>query len=147
MKNRFLYIVAMIAAGIMAFNISASAQEEGKVITLTTAEFNTMVCNIDDDSFKYLGTKPAIVDFYADWCGPCRAIAPTLEELAKQYAGKIVIYKVNIDKSHELAAAFGISSIPAVMYIPVKGEAKMTLGSRNKEKFIKEINTYLFPNE
>ena len=147
MKNRFLYIVAMIAAGIMAFNISASAQEEGKVITLTTAEFNTMVCNIDADNFKYLGTKPAIVDFYADWCGPCRAIAPILEELAKQYAGKFVIYKVNIHKSHELAAAFGISSIPAVMYIPVKGEAKMTLGSRNKEKFIKEINTYLFPNE
>lgn len=143
MKNRFLYIVAMIAAGIMAFNISASAQEEGKVITLTTAEFNTMVCNIDADNFKYLGTKPAIVDFYADWCGPCRAIAPTLEELAKEYGDKIVIYKVNVDKSPELAQAFGISSIPAVMYIPLKGEAKMTLGSRNIDKFKKEIATYL----
>ena len=144
MKNRILYIVAMIAAGVMAFSVCASAQEKGKVTTLTTAEFKAKVCNINADNFKYLGKKPAIVDFYADWCGPCRAIAPTLEELAKEYGDKIVIYKVNIDKSPELAQAFGIRSIPAVMYIPVKGEPKMTLGARNIDKFKKEIETYLF---
>lgn len=143
MKNRLLYIVAMIATGIMAFSICAGAQEKGKVVTLTTAEFKAKVCNIDAEGFKYLGKKPAIVDFYADWCGPCRAISPILEELAKEYGDKIVIYKVNIDKSPELAQAFGIRSIPAVMYVPVKGEAKMTLGSRSKDKFKKEIETYL----
>lgn len=143
MKIRLLYIVAMIATGIMAFSICASAQEKGKVVTLTTAEFKAKVCNIDAEGFKYLGKKPAIVDFYADWCGPCRAIAPTLEELAKEYGAKIVIYKVNIDKSRELAVAFDISSIPAIMYIPVKGEPRMTLGSRSKDKFKKEIETYL----
>ena len=143
MKNRILYIVAMIATGIMALSVCASAQEKGKVVTLTTAEFKAKVCNIDADGFKYLGKKPAIVDFYADWCGPCRAIAPTLEELAKEYGNKIVIYKVNIDASPELARAFNIRSIPAVMYFPVKGEPKMTMGSRSKDKFKKEIETYL----
>ena len=111
----------MIAAGIMAISVGASAQVKSKVVTLTTEEFKAKVCNIDADGFKYLGKKPAIVDFYADWCGPCRAIAPTLEELAKEYGNKIVIYKVNIDASPELARAFNIRSIPAVMYFPVKG--------------------------
>ena len=144
MKSRLLYIAAMIAAGIMAFSICASAQEKGKVVTLTTAEFKAKVCDIDADTFKYLGNKPAIVDFYADWCGPCRAIAPILEELAKEYGDKIVIYKVNVDKDPDVAASFGISSIPAVMYIPVNGEARMTVGGRSKDKFKKEIQAYLF---
>ena len=143
MKNRILYIVAMIAAGIMALSIGASAQVKSKVVTLTTAEFKAKVCNIDANAQKYLGKKPAIVDFYADWCGPCRAIVPTLEELAKEYGSKIVIYKVNVDASPELARAFGVRSIPAVMYFPVKGEPQMTIGIRSKEKFKKEIETYL----
>ena len=121
----------------------ATAQPKGGVKTLTVKEFNTLVCNINADEFKYLGNKPAIVDFYADWCGPCRAIAPALESLAAEYAGKIVIYKVNIDNCPELATAFGIRSIPAVMYVPMKGEPQMTLGSRDKAKFVQEIKTYL----
>jgi thioredoxin len=143
MKNRLLYIVAMIATGIMAFSICAGAQEKGKVVTLTTAEFKAKVCNIDAEGFKYLGKKPAIVDFYADWCGPCRAIAPTLEELAKEYGDKIVIYKVDVDASGDLAQAFGIRSIPAVLFIPMKGESKMTVGGRSKEDFKKQIDSIL----
>lgn len=140
MKKILTYIATLAVA---AFFISIQADAQTKVRTISTEEFRTLVCDIDAETFKYLGNKPAIVDFYADWCGPCRAIAPTLEELAKEYGDKIVIYKVNVDKSPELAQAFGISSIPAVMYIPLKGEAKMTLGSRNIDKFKKEIATYL----
>lgn len=134
----------IIAAVVLFFGASQqiSAQSKG-VKTLSIDEFNTLVYNLDAEELKYLGKKPAIIDFYADWCGPCRAISPILEELATEYAGKIVIYKVNVDNARKVAEKFGIRSIPAVLYIPVKGESKMTLGSRSKEKFISEIETYL----
>ena len=135
-----------IALAIMATSIFFAANAQTKkatVITLNTKEFCEKVYDINAEALKYKGQKPAIVDFYADWCGPCRAIAPTLQELAEKYGDKIVIYKVNIDNSPELAQAFGIRSIPAVMYIPVKGEPAMTLGARDKAKFEKEIATYL----
>lgn len=135
-----------IALAILATSIFYTANAQTKkatVITLNTKEFCEKVYDINAETLKYKGQKPAIVDFYADWCGPCRAIAPTLQELAEKYGDKIVIYKVNIDNSPELAQAFGIRSIPAVMYIPLKGEPAMTLGARDKAKFEKEIATYL----
>jgi thioredoxin len=92
---------------------------------------------------NYLGTKPAIVDFTATWCGPCRSITPTLEELANEYDGQIVVYKVDVDKCGDVAAAFGISSIPAILYIPLDGEPSMTIGARNKSRFQSEINKLL----
>ena len=135
----------MIIAAIALFIGSSqqiSAQSKG-VKTLSIDEFNTLVYNLDAEELKYLGKKPAIIDFYADWCGPCRAISPILEELAAEYAGKIVVYKVNVDNAGKIASKFGIRSIPAVLYIPVKGESKMTLGARSKERFKSEIETYL----
>ena len=138
--------VIIIFATIAAFFTAASqvnAQTKQAVVTLSTKEFCEKVYDINAESLKYKGEKPAIVDFYADWCGPCRAIAPTLKELAEKYGDKIVIYKVNIDNSPELAEAFGIKSIPAVMYIPLKGDGVMTVGFRDKAKFEKEIATYL----
>lgn len=135
-----------IALAILASSISFAANAQTKkatVITLNTKEFCEKVYDINAESLKYKGQKPAIVDFYADWCGPCRAIAPTLQELAAQYGDKIVIYKVNIDKDPDLAHAFGIRSIPAVMYVPTKGEPKMTVGGREKSKFEAEIKAYL----
>ena len=98
------------------------------------------------EELKYLGDKPAIVDFTATWCGPCQRISPILEELAKEYDGKIVIYKVDIDKNRDLANAFNISSIPAIMYIPLKGQPVMTVGARDKGKFKTEIETVLLGN-
>jgi thioredoxin len=135
-----------IALAILASSISFAANAQTKkatVITLNTKEFCEKVYDINAESLKYKGQKPAIVDFYADWCGPCRAIAPMLQELAAQYVDKIVIYKVNIDKDPDLAHAFGIRSIPAVMYVPAKGEPKMTVGGREKSKFEAEIKAYL----
>lgn len=93
---------------------------------------------------KYLGDKPAIVDFTASWCGPCQRIAPILEELAEEYKGEIVIYKVDVDKEKGLAQAFNVSSIPAVLFIPADGsDPIMTIGARGKERFKSDIQKYL----
>ena len=143
MKQTLLYIASLAVAGLMALTTVDAQTKKATVQTLSAQEFAEKVYDINAEALKYKGTKPAIVDFYADWCGPCRAIAPTLQELAEQYSGEIVVYKVNIDNSPELAHAFGIRSIPAVMYIPLKGEPVMTVGGRDKAKFEKEIATYL----
>lgn len=126
-------------------NAAEPAQEKqtATVIELSSEDFSKKVYDLKDGSFTYLGDKPAIVDFNATWCGPCRRIAPILEELAAEYAGQIVIYKVDVDKCGDVAAAFSIQSIPAILYIPMKGEPKMTVGSRGKEQFKEEIETML----
>lgn len=143
MNKTFIYIATILVAAFFTLSEASAQAVKGTVKTIDTKEFCQKVYDIDAETLKYLGDKPAIVDFYADWCGPCRAIAPTLQELAAQYGDKIIIYKVNIDKDPALAHAFGIRSIPAVMYIPVKGEPKMTVGGRDKAKFEAEIKAYL----
>lgn len=110
---------------------------------LTDADFNKLVYNVTEPGLKYLGDKPAIVDFTAKWCGPCQRISPILDELSKEYEGEIVIYKVDIDKCQQLAQAFGVSSIPAILYIPLDGEPSMTVGSRDKTRFKNEIDSIL----
>ena len=110
---------------------------------LSTEAFNKTIYDMNAEGQTFLGDKPAIVDFTASWCGPCQRIAPILEELAKEYEEDIDIYKVDIDKNRELAKAFNISSIPAILYIPLTGEPVMTVGSRDKSKFKSEIETIL----
>jgi thioredoxin 1 len=89
--------------------------------------------------WEYQGTMPAIVDFYADWCGPCKMVTPILEKLSEEYAGKILVYKVDTDKEQELAGAFGIMSIPSLLFIPQKGEPQMARGAMTREAFEKAI--------
>lgn len=113
------------------------------VVELTAETFNTLVFDTSSEDLKYLGDKPAIVDFNATWCGPCQRIAPILEELAVQYKDKVVIYKIDVDKCREIAQKFSISSIPAILYIPTNAEPVMTVGSRNKAKFEEEISKIL----
>ena len=143
--KRIHTLIAVLCALVFASSVSVNinAQEKKGVVVLSSKDFNTKVYDMSHKDMKYLGTKPAIVDFYASWCGPCRAISPILEELAAEYKDKIVIYKVDVDASPDLAQAFGIRSIPAVLFIPLKGESKMTVGGRSKEDFKKQIDTIL----
>jgi thioredoxin len=116
-----------------------------KTIHLTKEEFLTKVANYEADptEWKYLGDKPAIIDFYADWCGPCKTIAPILEELAKDYSDKIYIYKVNTEQEQELAGAFGIRSIPSLLFVPMTGSPQMAQGALPKSSFKEAIENVL----
>ena len=112
---------------------------------LTKAEFLKKVYNYEanPNDWKYEGDKPCIVDFYATWCGPCKALAPVLEDLAKEYEGKIYIYKVDVDKEQDLAAAFGIRSIPTLLWVPLNGKPKTTQGAMPKNELKKMIDDTL----
>jgi len=114
-------------------------------IHLTKAEFLQKVDNYEanPNEWKYLGDKPCLIDFYADWCGPCKAVAPILEELAKEYDGKIVIYKIDTDKEQELASAFGIRSIPSLLFVPMSGKPQMSMGAMPKDQLKKAIDETL----
>lgn len=117
-------------------------------IKLTTEEFRTKVFDYTaNEEWKYAGALPAIVDFYADWCGPCKMVAPLLEELATQYEGKLLIYKVDTESESELAAVFGISSIPTFLFIPVEGRPMMQPGALSKSVFEKVIDEHLVVGE
>ena len=96
-----------------------------------------------NEEWKFNGDKPAIIDFYADWCGPCKMVAPILEELSNDYEGKIDIYKVDTEKEQELAAAFGIRSIPSILFAPVDGQPQMAMGALPKDSFEKAISEVL----
>jgi thioredoxin len=111
-----------------------------KTIELTKADFLAKVANFETNpsEWKYLGDKPAVIDFYADWCGPCKAVAPIMEELAAEYADSVIIYKVNTEDEQELAAAFGIRSIPSILFVPMDGQPQMAQGAMPKASF-KEI--------
>jgi thioredoxin len=114
-------------------------------IHLTKAEFLARVANYEKEpnEWKYLGDKPCIIDFYATWCGPCKMIAPILEELAKEYYGQIYIYKVDTGAEQELAGAFGIRSIPSLLFCPMKGKPQMAQGALPKADMVKAINEVL----
>ncbi|MCX8105775.1 MAG: thioredoxin [Ignavibacterium album] len=96
-----------------------------------------------NQEWKYQGELPAIIDFWAPWCGPCRMVGPILEELSEEYAGKIKVYKVNTDEEQELGAVFGIRSIPSLLFIPVDGQPKMAVGALPKETLKQAIEKEL----
>lgn len=111
---------------------------------LTAASFKQKVFNYETNKeWKYAGDKPAIIDFYADWCGPCRIVAPTVAQVAEEYKGKVNVYKVNVDNEQELASVFGISGIPAILFIPMTEQPQMSSGVINKEAFDKAIKNVL----
>lgn len=140
MKKSITLLLACVAA-MLSCGSGSAGQAGPEVIKLSTEEFNRKVSGKGIADFEYLGDKPAIVDFYADWCGPCKRVAPVLEEIAKEYAGEIYVYKVNVDDDPELAERFHIRSIPAIFFISADGEHTHKLGALSKEMIKETIAT------
>lgn len=134
-----LLLFAMKAA---AFN---KGDETMKAINLTKEDFLTKVMDYKNNltEWKYLGDKPAVIDFYASWCGPCKMMAPIMDELAKEYEGKVYIYKIDTEAEEELAQIFGIRSIPSLLFIPMDGKPMMSQGTLPKAELKKIINENL----
>jgi len=123
---------------------AAAGNDSKYVVHLTTQQFKEKVFNYDKNKeWKYEGNTPCIVDFYADWCMPCKRIAPILEQLANEYDGKIIVYKVNTEKEPELAGAFGIQSIPTLLFVPVSGQPRVAQGALPKETLKQAIDEVL----
>lgn len=111
---------------------------------LTKETFLTKVFDFEkNQEWKFQGDKPCIIDFYADWCGPCKMVAPILEELATEYDGKLNIYKVDTEAEQELASVFGIRSIPSILFVPGEGQPQMAAGALPKETFKKAFKDVL----
>lgn len=105
---------------------------------LTQETFKEKVFNFEQNKeWKFEGELPCIIDFYADWCGPCKMVAPILEELAEEYNGKVAVYKVDTENQRELSAMFGIQSIPSLLFVPKDGQPQMAMGALPKDTFIK----------
>ena len=139
------------AFALLAFATGSQAQTNNKnaknmkTIALTKADFLKKVADYEKnpEEWIYLGDKPAIIDFYASWCGPCKMVAPVLEELAAEYDGQIYVYKVNTEQEQELAALFNIRSIPSFLFIPMNDKPQMAMGAMPKSSFKEAIDGVL----
>lgn len=126
---------------LLAFSVALMAED---VVYLTTAEFKNRVFDYTQErTWNYAGDMPCIIDFYATWCGPCRSLTPIMEELAADYCDKVMIYKVDIDKEREVAAVFGITSIPMVLFCPVGEPPQVARGLMPKQTYITAIEQVL----
>ena len=114
-------------------------------IHLTTEEFIGRVADFrsNPDKFVFLGKRPALIDFYAAWCGPCKMLSPVLEELSDEYSGKVDIYKINVDEEEELATVFGIRSIPTLIFVPLDGKLQRSQGAMGKPQLKEAIENIL----
>ncbi len=111
---------------------------------LTKQSFKEKIFDFENEkTWSYRGELPAIIDFYADWCGPCRQLGPVLEKVAAEYEGRVVVYKIDTDKEQELAGAFGIMSIPSLLFIPRQGQPQMMVGGLSREGFAQAIEKVL----
>ena len=140
----------MVSVIIYAFNDKAETNQgkkevtdNGEVVVMNKEMFLKDVFDYEKSKkWKYKGDKPAIIDLYADWCGPCRQTAPIMKELAKEYAGKIIIYKVNVDRQKELAALFNATSIPLFVFIPMKGDHSFSVELPIKQPTKKQLMNF-----
>ena len=111
---------------------------------LTKETFLNKVFNYEQNKeWKFEGERPCVIDFYADWCAPCKIVAPVLEELSKDFDGKLNVYKVNTEEEQELASAFGIRSIPSFLFVPSEGQPQMAMGALPKDTFVKAFKDVL----
>ena len=147
--KRFLFLIFVLAFSLF-FITDVNAQRnivvaEPKTIKLDKEGFLKRVVDFENSptQWKYLGDKPAIIDFYADWCGPCRRLSPILEELAEEYRDNIYIYKVNVDDNKEIAEVFGITSLPTIVFVPMTGNPSAGTGFLPKDILKRALNDIL----
>lgn len=140
MKKSIIFAILFMMAG-----SAVLAQSKGKVEHLNYKEFINKVWDIEKNSNEYVfkGKTPAIVDFYADWCGPCRKAAPIMEKLASDYEGRLSIYKVNIDQEKDLARAFNVKSIPTMLFLPMEGKPMIQVGLMSESEYRKVVEEQL----
>ncbi|RLC49371.1 MAG: thioredoxin [Candidatus Cloacimonadota bacterium] len=139
MKNKVILVLSLLVLAVVL-----NAAESGKPIQLKLDGFKENVFDYENNQqWSYKGDLPAIIDFYADWCGPCKQVAPIMKDLAEEYEGKIVIYKVDTDVERQLAGMFGIRSIPSILFIPMEGQPQMSAGALPKSEFVRMINEVL----
>lgn len=156
----FFTLVSMSCSNAIGNQNSATVQGDDKTTSnvddqdakpefLTYETFLKKVWNFEKNpqQWVYEGDEPCVIDFYADWCRPCKMVAPIMEDLAKQYEGKVKIYKINVDKEKQLASIFQIRSIPAVLFSPKEGKPMMQVGALPKDAYIKIINENLLDNK
>lgn len=126
-------------------NADVTGIKSGKVNMLSTEQFKQLVFNYEaNQEWNYLGDLPCVIDFYADWCGPCKMVAPIMDELAEEYEGKVMFYKVDVDAEGELAGAFGIQSIPSVLFCPSdNSQPEMATGAMQKDSYVSAISEVL----
>lgn len=146
-KITILFALLAILTSIIA--AEPKELETAKPIELTKATFVEKVFDYEENPevWSYKGDKPAIVDFYADWCGPCRVTSPILKDLAAEYGDEIYIYKVNVDREKELADLFGVKSIPMFLFIPMDKEPQVGVGALPKKSFREAIDTFLLKKD
>ena len=123
---------------------NSNSSTSGSVIVLTNEIFKQKIFNYEvNKQWKFEGNLPVIIDFYATWCGPCKQLSPRVEEIAKEYAGKIIVYKVDTDAEQLLSQNMGIQSLPTLLFIPLKGQPQATMGALPKETLEKAIHEVL----
>jgi thioredoxin 1 len=152
MKKLGIIIAVFVSMAFYSCSQTPKKQEEKKdakaqVVHINTEQFKKLVFNFEaNKEWKFEGTTPCIIDFYADWCGPCKALSPRLEELAKQYGGKLIVYKVNTDQEQVLAQAMGIQSLPTLLFVPKTGQPQGSVGLLSKESLEKAVKEVLMVN-
>ena len=145
MRLKILFLICVASLGLM-FHVYAATPISGEVNSLTQSEFVDNVSDYKDGimGWKFKGKRPAVIDFYATWCGPCKKIAPIMDELAKKYKGEIDFYKIDVDKAPQLSQAFGISSIPMILFVPVGKKPQAITGAYPKEEIEKAIDYVIY---
>ena len=140
----FIVLFALLSTS-CAQTKTETQKEEASVIQMNKQMFLDKVFDYTTGAteWKYQGDKPAVIDFYATWCGPCRMVAPILKDLAKEYGDSIVIYKVDTDKEKELSMAMGIRSLPTIVFIPKTGDPQVIVGAAEKATFRRAIDEVL----